>query len=237
MDGVLALMVETLVGKQVAQSLICFNKYMSRFRLKNGFTLIEVIIVVTILALLAIVLLSTVTKQRVKGEDARVKSDLERLKIAFEDYYNDNNCYPPDTWFDEASDCGSGNLSPYLSSIPCDFRDGVPYHLDHPEGGTCGSFALYANFRNEEDPSAFDVTSQTGGSYNYAVSSTNISLGAPDTGGDTGGETNGYYCSAQGNCTTIPTGRTCSPTFADADCGGTPTNKCPLSDVDPDCNL
>ena len=48
---------------------------------KRGFTLIELMIVISIIALLVIALYTSVTKQRGKAEDARAKNDLENIKV------------------------------------------------------------------------------------------------------------------------------------------------------------
>lgn len=144
--------------------------------MKKAFTLIEVLIVVSILSLLALALYSSLTGNREKAEDARVKADLQKLKIAFEDYYGDNNCYPPSDWFDDSSDCGSGKLSPYLSSIPCDPNAGTPYILEYV-GSQCAGFRLYATLQNDKDPDSVALHSSSGSNLgNYGVSSTNTTV-------------------------------------------------------------
>lgn len=150
---------------------------------KKGFTIIEVLIVVSILALLMMALLLSVKNQRQKAEDARIKSDLDRLKIAFEDYYNDNNCYPPTAWFDTADDCGSNLLQPYLNAIPCDPKSDLPYPLEHV-GNQCSGFRLYGSLENYADPSVADLCVGSGGSTlgNYGVSSSNTTVGIDCTG-------------------------------------------------------
>lgn len=146
-------------------------------RSKRGFTLIEVMIVVAILAILILALLTSVTKERIKAEDARIKSDLERLRIAFEEYYNDNNCYPPAEWFEDANDCGSENLKPYLNVIPCNPKTALPYVLEDDYDTTkCSSFKIYSSLANLYDTSLTTFCVPSGGSTkgNYGVSSTNV---------------------------------------------------------------
>ena len=93
---------------------------------KSAFTLIEVLVVVAILALLTLAAIVSFGGSRDKADDSRVKSDLDRLKIAFEDYYSDHNCYPPLEWFDSTADCGSDHLQPYLNVMPCNRKTGSP---------------------------------------------------------------------------------------------------------------
>ena len=177
--------------------------------MKHAFTLIEVLVVVAILAILTLAVIVSLTGQRDKASDARVKSDLDRLKIAFEDYYNDHNCYPPAAWFASAADCNSGNLKPYLNTIPCDPRTGLPYQLQ-TDATTCSWFKLYGKMISPSSSPVFLTPVQINGiAYNYGVSSTNVSLPFAPTSSPTPtpsphpsvapGSTY-YYCSSLNNC-------------------------------------
>lgn len=198
---------------------------------RQGFTLIEVLLVVAIIALLVIALTLSMRGQRQKAEDARAKSDLERLRIAFEDYYNDHNCYPPPEWFDEPSDCHSESLKPYLNTIPCDPRTREPYALEYDDAGCPSWYKLYSTLTY---PDPAHCSPSGSGLGNYGIGSSNVvatglcelpnpssapgSSPAPSPPG-------GYYCqsisSPSGNCTAVSAGYTCTPSFADANCGGT----------------
>src|SRR3989339_1274936 len=119
---------------------------------KRAFTLIEVLIVVSIIGILAVVLMFSVTHQRDKASNARIKSDISRLKIAFEDYYNDHNCYPSASI---TSTCGSNALSPYLNAIPCQSSQ-QPYVVETDATG-CVWFKLYGELISPAtDPQAMD---------------------------------------------------------------------------------
>jgi len=126
--------------------------------MKNrGFTLIEVLIVVAVLAILIIMALLLTPRQLEKARDGQRKSDLQKIKIAFEDYYNDNGCYPS---ADVLHNCGGVSpsdheLSPYLQNIPCDPKD-QSYYLylpfDNSSGpGTCDGFRVWANLEKNDD--------------------------------------------------------------------------------------
>jgi len=185
---------------------------------KSGFTLIELLITIAVLAILSTGVLFSVVSQRMKAEDSRIKTDLHDLKIAFEDYHNDKNCYPPLDWFDSASDCGSNNLSPYLNILPCDRKTGLPYVL---RTSTCDTFVLYATIKNSNDAKYspfYDGSTLLG---TYAVSSSNLDLYL-----FTDNPTNTYYCSkapiskgSSGHCGTIPAGYTCTPNYSSSTCG------------------
>ncbi len=61
---------------------------------KKGFTLIEVLIVVSIVGLLASVVLVGLGGFRARGRDARRVADLKSLQNGLELYYARNNSYP-----------------------------------------------------------------------------------------------------------------------------------------------
>jgi prepilin-type N-terminal cleavage/methylation domain-containing protein len=144
---------------------------------KTGYTLIELLITVSIIAILIIGALFTLNRQRDRADDARVKAELDRLKIAFEEYHNDHGCYPPAEWFDSVDDCGSNQLSPYLGAIPCDRNTGLPYVLETDET-SCTWYKLYARLdRPERDDQAVAQRSSTGSTKgNYGVSSANVTV-------------------------------------------------------------
>lgn len=175
----------------------------------KGFTLIEILIVVSIIAILVVMFTVSFRQQRLKAEDTRTRNDLRLLKIAFEDYYNDNNCYPPAAWL---STCESTSLAPYLSNIPCQAnRD--PFIVEY-DVTTCEWFKLYTELHINDTPELqlLWVYDASGSDYDYGVSSENvaISINGP-----------AYYCSAISNCTLFPIGQTCTPAYSDANCGGT----------------
>lgn len=199
--------------------------------MKKGFTLIEVLIVVTILALLAVGVLFSVSKQRAKAEDAKIKAYLNDLKIAFEDYYGDKTCYPPPAWFDGTDDCQSSNLKPYLKAIQCDKKTGVPYVYEvDPTQTSCPQwYKIYATFNlPDTDEQAIAQRSATGSTKgNYGVSSSNVlvsvyydaTLASPTPTASNSNSDHIYYCSSINNCTDLPSNLTCDRTWKnDGDC-------------------
>lgn len=61
----------------------------------RGFTLIEILVVVSIIGILAALLLSNMVGVRERAADARLKSNLKQMATALRLYYNDNQTYPP----------------------------------------------------------------------------------------------------------------------------------------------
>jgi len=120
---------------------------------KKGYSLIEVLIVTAIFLLLLILASQQLATQLAKGRDARRKSDLDRIKKAYEDYASDRNQYPPFGTLDTCGDASVTALAGYLSEIPCD-PDGTPYlYVPYPDfSDTSGGFRVYAKLELETDP-------------------------------------------------------------------------------------
>ncbi len=143
-------------------------------KIKSGFTLIEIMIVVIIVALMLVLAAGVYLKYIARGGDARRKSDLERIKIAIEEYEKDNNCYPLPT---NMNQCGSdlNPVKPYLTNVPCDPVTGDAYYYE-TDGLQCPKwYHLYANLQNSEDPDRIPWIGP-GGAFDYFESSDNAPL-------------------------------------------------------------
>lgn len=100
---------------------------------QNGLTLIEILIVVALLMLILLALFRVFRVDINRTKDAQRKNDLRDIKLAFEDYYNDHQEYPPEEYL---LDCGGTSLKPYLKEVPCDPDTGEPYlYFPYPGGG------------------------------------------------------------------------------------------------------
>lgn len=62
---------------------------------KRGFTLIEILITVSIVALLSGLVMINIIGNLAKARDSKRKNDLRELKTSLDLYYNINNMYPP----------------------------------------------------------------------------------------------------------------------------------------------
>lgn len=67
----------------------------NRRRLRPAFTLIEILVVISVMAVLAGGLLYSTNNARDKGKDARRKADLQAVAGALTSYFVDNHHYPP----------------------------------------------------------------------------------------------------------------------------------------------
>lgn len=139
---------------------------------RPGFTLIEIIIAFAILAILMIMGFGSWRTQIDKARDADRKSDLQRLKTAFEDYFNDHECYPP-----LGTLSASDGLKPYLDKIPRDPITKQPYQHQFID---CRSYRILTHLDNETDPIINSLGCNPncgyGSNLNYGITSSNLNV-------------------------------------------------------------
>uniref|UniRef100_A0A7V3JAS0 Prepilin-type N-terminal cleavage/methylation domain-containing protein n=1 Tax=candidate division CPR3 bacterium TaxID=2268181 RepID=A0A7V3JAS0_UNCC3 len=61
----------------------------------KSFTIVELLVVISIISLLAGLITASVSKARAKGRDAKRKADISSIQTALEMYYEQNGKYPP----------------------------------------------------------------------------------------------------------------------------------------------
>ena len=147
---------------------------------KKGFTLTELLVIITIILILLVMAFIAYRSQIAKGYDARRKTDLHQIKIGLEEYEKDNECYPP------TLGCGPGTaLDPYMGGqVPCDPATGAAYEYYPDDTSSChGWFWIFTDLDYKEDSAIAELGCVTGcGSqadgpyYNYYAFSPN----APD---------------------------------------------------------
>lgn len=145
-----------------------------KFRHKTaGYTLMETLIVVSIIVLLALLLLINIKTQLARGRDAKRKADLQKIQKAFEEYNNDNSCYPAASIL---TNCGSSDLSPYIPHVPCDPTSKQPYLYVMGSPDSCLGYHVCARLENTQDPDIARIGCDPyngcgfGVGYNYCVS-------------------------------------------------------------------
>jgi general secretion pathway protein G len=109
-----------------------------------SFTLIEILVVATIISLLAaggLVSYSTLTKNSL---DARRKADLEQIRAALEMYRSNVGSYPADTPSLPSPLQEGSNV--YLQSVPTDPKTKSSYTYTPSPGGCNGTTTLCTNY-------------------------------------------------------------------------------------------
>lgn len=103
---------------------------------QRGFTLLELLVVVTIIGMLSSVVLASVSAARIKARDARRVSDLKQLQLALQLYYGENSAYPVATQYSSSEPSSSAfyvnpagfvpGLAPtYIATLPRDPNGGI----------------------------------------------------------------------------------------------------------------
>lgn len=142
----------------------------------KGFTLVELLVVITLVTLLSAAVYASYTRALTMGRDGRRRVDLASLRDALELYYFDYKSYPtpvscnyPTYWCDVSS---LGALVPtYIKVLPSDPKpDTTVYRYTYLSGGQ--RYCLEANLEiptTIQNNCGADVTLQTG--YDYGVGS------------------------------------------------------------------
>ena len=144
-------------------------------RYERGFTLIEIVLVITLIGLMATLLISLVdpVRQFQKSNDARRKADLHQIQAVLELYRTDQGQYPA-----VLPACGSaltGGTTTYLQKIPCDPKNTGQFQYQYTSSGA-NTYSLVACLENVRDPQK-DATNDsvhcTGGTTNRSYTVTN----------------------------------------------------------------
>lgn len=201
-----------------------------RVKRKKGLTIIELLIVIAIIGLLTTFVAFVAPTQLRKARDARRKADLQKIKIAFYDYFFDTDCFP-----EELPGCGEdfgSSGQSYLKDFPCDLNDEpYVYAITKKGGGKCSQwFQLFTNLENTPDSIIDKIHCRQGCgpdkndcNYNYGVASTNVQIYQSCS--------FAYVCSPGGACESFedPWRSNCPITFGDGACEGLcddPANRC-----------
>ena len=105
---------------------------------RRGFTLIEMLAVIAIIALLAGMLLPALSKARIRARVAKAKAEMLNIRVSIEQYYADYSTYPTnDSDYNYSGTVGTDygalyklkdDSKEYMSSIPRDpFDNSKPY--------------------------------------------------------------------------------------------------------------
>ncbi|MCL4397481.1 type II secretion system GspH family protein [Patescibacteria group bacterium] len=88
---------------------------------KKGFTLVELMIVITVIAILATIAVVSFTRVQKQARDTKRKAEVKSLQTALQAYYTEHQAYPISTTAITTEDVNTvlTGLSPdYMSSLP-----------------------------------------------------------------------------------------------------------------------
>ena len=165
-------------------------------RFVSGFTLIELIVVISIIGILATIGTATYTTAQQKARDTRRKQDLGALKSALVLYYQDHKEYPPvctpspctsieylssgtsDDWINGLLTYMAGNMpkDPIQTSGDCTSTNTFCYKVTDDRQ----SFVLFAKLENTKDPELINPnalgqeTPPANSSFNYCLKSPSL---------------------------------------------------------------
>lgn len=81
--------------------------------MKRGFTLVELLVVISIVGLLMGILLPAIAGARQQAKITAVNAELAQIGVALDMYFDDNQKYPP-----TQEDCATGKLTDHLYQLP-----------------------------------------------------------------------------------------------------------------------
>lgn len=116
----------------------------------RGFTLIEAVVVVTILGILALAALAAINPAGdiAKANDAVRRLDLQHIREAIDTYYHDHNCYPQPQDIPFGSRWAENGVV-YMQKVPQDpdfVSTGWKYQYQTDTGSSCPQWnVLYAH--------------------------------------------------------------------------------------------
>jgi prepilin-type N-terminal cleavage/methylation domain-containing protein len=141
--------------------------YGSRDSAKNtfGFTLVELLLTITILSILTIIGMGQFRNAQGKAKDAQRKSDLGSIQRALEFYYTDIGSFPDDLpWNGEFSETVAGETMIYMKKMPEEEGFAYAHSADN------GAYALFSILEMEDPCDTYEIN---GSFYCYGVSSPN----------------------------------------------------------------
>ena len=115
--------------------------YELRIKSQKGFSLIELIVVITIIALISVAGMVSYSGTNKKSRDARRVADLEKMRIALEMIRQVGTTYP----------ASAGSLAPnYIQALPIDPKSGDSYSYQQTNGGY--GYSIGATLEGSTDP-------------------------------------------------------------------------------------
>ena len=130
---------------------------------ERGFTLVELLVVITIIALLTTIGIVMYQNATRRSRDGRRQTDLEQVRTALELYRSDNSAYPADTTWANLQT----TLADDIRALPTDPKD---FAYSYVPGANNLSYSLCAHLETGNDTDDFCGSGEAcGGNCNYEV--------------------------------------------------------------------
>ncbi len=177
--------------------------------MKKGFTLIELMIAISIVIILSVVGFVVFSSTQAKARDGKRVQDLQQIQVALEEYYQDHGSYPSSL----------GLLAPstgkkYLATIPSDPKTNLPYSdfstIDC-SGNNCKSYEIKAVSETNSGADPTDKSHFTG------TPVTTVAMAVSGGSGSVPTPVSGSSPVPTGGSTPVPTA-TVAPTATPAPC-------------------
>lgn len=149
--------------------------------MKKGFTLLELLVVISIIGMLSSVVMVSLSNAKAKARDAKLKSDFQNVALAMELYRETNNNYPGVGHWVDYSGIMSLLVPNYLSTaLPLTTQSNTLYaRKDYTlYGCNTGNSSKYAFYIRLEKPTAADLaTMSSGDAYDVCMVTANGGMG------------------------------------------------------------
>lgn len=115
---------------------------------KKGFSLVELLVVITIIAVLSVVAYSAVGGQTGKARNSRRQQDLSTIQSSLEIFYIENNNKYPDQLDDGASGSANDLVPKYMPKMALDPATNAKY--DYETNATNKKYQLGASMETDD---------------------------------------------------------------------------------------
>jgi prepilin-type N-terminal cleavage/methylation domain-containing protein len=110
---------------------------------RRAFTLVELLVVISIIGLLSTIASVSLSSVRLKARDMKRASDITSLRDALELYYTENSAYPvAAAWFGATGNCWGTVTNNWIPGLSPTYMAKLP--LD-PKPGMCTQVYIYSS--------------------------------------------------------------------------------------------